>query len=143
MSLDLSPISTLPGVLQAAVGDDAGRMLQCAGREEPPTTAVLVLAHATLSAAAELGRRSGSGDCLELTQQHEGGCIYLHGLPKARVLLVRCQDSRSIPAVRLACHRMLAQAQAAPEVEPVVPTAPPSSIRFQDLSAAFHAEPSW
>lgn len=134
MKFQLESISTLPGVHQAAVGDDAGRLLDCAGWEEPPTAAMLVLAHATLAAAAELGRRSGTGDCLEIIQQHEGGCIYLYSLPQRRVLLVRCQHSSAIPAVRVACHRCATSA------EEVLPVSRPA---VRDLAAAFHAEPAW
>ncbi len=137
MNLDLESISLLPGVHQAAVGDDAGRLLDCAGWEEPPSAAILVLAHATLAAAAELGRRSGTGDCLEIIQQHEGGCIYLHALPHRRVLLVRCQDSQPIVAVRSACQRFASSTE---EPRPVVHVSRPA---VRDLASAFHAEPAW
>lgn len=138
MSFDLESIATLPGVHQAVIGDDAGRLLDCAGWEEPPTAAILVLAHATLAAAAELGRRSGTGDCLEVIQQHEGGCIYLHSLPKRRVLLVRCQDNQCIPAVRVACHLLSTPLEA--EKTPSWAAPQPA---VNSLAAAFHVEPAW
>lgn len=136
MSLPLESIAKLPGVHQAVIGDDAGRLLDCAGREEPPTAAILVLAHATLAAAAELGRRSGTGDCLEIIQQHEGGCIYLHALPQRRVLLVRCQDSYPLSALRLACRALSTQVDEKPSFAVVRPA-------VRDLASAFHAEPAW
>ena len=75
--MELSLLTSLPGVVQAALADDSGRLLDHTGEMEPPTAAILVLAHATLAAAAELGRRSGNGDCIEIVQQHEAGVIYL------------------------------------------------------------------
>ncbi|HBJ83198.1 MAG TPA: hypothetical protein DDZ88_04855 [Verrucomicrobiales bacterium] len=134
MNIDLQPLATLPGVRQAAITDDSGRLLDCAGDAEPPTAAILVLAHATLSAASELGRRSGSGDCLEVVQQHDGGVIYLLGLPQRRVLLVRCQNSDVIAAIRAASRR-LAQSITT-RVRPVASPLP-------DISSALHAEPAW
>ncbi len=143
LAFELESITRLPGVRQAAIGDDAGRLLDCAGREEPPTAAILVLAHATLAAASELGRRSGSGDCLEVVQQHEGGCIYLHALPHQRVLLVRCQDEAGIATVRAACRGLSAKVHLQTEVEATMPRAVVSSTRIDDLSSAFLAEPAW
>ena len=138
MSIDLESIATLPGIQQAAIGDDAGRLLGCAGHESPPTAAILVLAHATLAAAAELGRRSGAGDCVEVIQHHEGGCICLHSLPGRRVLLVRCRDEQCMPAVRAACR--LAASRAVTEKAHAWRAAPAA---VSSLSAAFHAEPAW
>lgn len=133
--MDLSTLTAIPGVLQAAIADDAGRLLACAGNPEPLTAAVLVLAHATLAAAAELGRRSGTGDCLEIIQQHADGCIYLRGLSPGRVLLVRCQNSDAIPAIRQFSGPLLNSAETV-RVQPT--TAAPL-----DLAAALHAEPAW
>jgi len=132
--LELKALSSLLGIHQAAIADDAGRLLDCAGEMEPPSAAVLVLAHATLAAASELGRRSGSGDCLEIIQQHEGGCIYLHSLPQHRVLLVHCQNADAIPAVRSACQHLSA---------PLETSRPPASTTSLDLASALHAEPAW
>lgn len=133
MELD-ALVSSLPAVIQAAIADDAGRLLACAGDDEPPTAAVLVLAHATLSAACELGSRSGSGECLEIVQQHEGGVIYLHALPHQRVLLVRCHSPAPIAALRDACARL---------TRPAAPPLQTAPIPALDLSDALHAEPRW
>ncbi|MBB5031627.1 roadblock/LC7 domain-containing protein [Prosthecobacter vanneervenii] len=127
-------VSSLPAVIQAAIADDAGRLLACAGEGAPPNAAVLVLAHATLSAAAELGRRSDSGECLEIVQQHEKGVIYLHALPRHRLLLVHCHSPAPIPALRDACARLM------PSASPPLKTAP---IPALDLGDALHAEPRW
>ncbi len=132
--MQLTALASLPDVIQAAIADDAGRLLDCAGDAEPPTAAILVLAHATLSAASELGRRSGSGDCLEIVQQHDGGVIYLHGLPQRRVLLVRCQSTDVIPALRNACQQL---------ARPVTTRVRPVSAPALDLADALHAEPAW
>ncbi len=134
MTFDLSSLAARPGVLQAALTDDSGRLLGCAGGSEPPGTAILVLAHATLAAASELGRRSGSGDCHEIIQQHDSGCIYLHRLPEGRVLLVRCHNIEAIPAVRSACQHFAA---------PLESARPPASTATLDLASALHAEPAW
>ena len=83
-----------PGVLSAFVTDDAGHLITAAGEAMPPSAGVLVLAHATLSAASEFGRRSGSGDCIELVQHHEGGLVLLRGLPHRHALIVRCEAER-------------------------------------------------
>jgi hypothetical protein len=133
MTFDLSALAALPGVIQTAVADDAGRLLGFDGDSEPPTAAILVLAHATLSAASELGRRSGSGDCHEIIQQHEGGCIYLHGLPQRRVLLVRCLNASAVPTVRTLCQNLAAPAE----------TQHSSSPFITDMASALHAEPAW
>jgi hypothetical protein len=101
---------------------------------EPPSAAVLVLAHATLAAASELGRRSGSGDCLEIIQQHASGVIYLHSLSQHRVLLVRCLNTDAIPAVRNACQQLSV---------PLETSRPPVSTASLDLASALHAEPAW
>lgn len=132
--MNLTALASIPDVIQIAIADDAGRLLDCAGDAELPTAAILVLAHATLSAASELGRRSGSGDCLEIVQQHDGGVIYLHGLPQRRVLLVRCRNTSVIPALRTACQEL-----AKPITTRIRPIAPPSL----DLADALHAEPAW
>lgn len=132
--MELTALTSLPEVIQAAIADDAGRLLECAGGAEPPTAAILVLAHATLSAACELGRRSGSGDCLEIIQQHDAGVIYLHGLPQRRVLLVRCHSTAVIPALRAACLGI-----AKPITTRIRPVAGPAL----NLSDALHAEPAW
>jgi hypothetical protein len=133
MTFDLSALAALPGVIQTAVADDAGRLLGFDGDSEPPTAASLVLAQATLSAASELGRRSGSGDCHEIIQQHEGGCIYLHGLPQRRVLLVRCLNASAVPAVRTLCQNLAAPAETQQAPRPFV----------TDMASALHAEPAW
>lgn len=153
-AFDLESIAAIAGVRQVVIADDAGRLLDCAGWDEPPTAAILVLAHATLAAASELGRRSGSGDCLEVVQQHEGGCIYLHALPHRRVLLVRCHSEASIPAVRHVSQVLLAaDVQALGEMEAEGKVSTPRAVmnsagsnpssRISDLSAAFLAEPAW
>lgn len=134
MNPELSALTALAGVQQAVISNDAGHLLDSAGVGEPPDAAILVLAHATLAAAAELGRRSGSGACLEIVQQHADGVIYLHSLPQARLLLARCQTTAAIPAIRLACQRF---AQA-----PATPARPVSTLPL-DLAAALHAEPAW
>lgn len=132
--MELTALASIPDVIQVAVADDAGRLIDCAGDAEPPTAAILVLAQATLSAACELGRRSGSGDCLEIVQQHDGGVIYLHGLPQRRVLLVRCQNTGVIPAIRTACEGL---------AKPITTRIRPVSVPSFDLSDALHAEPVW
>jgi hypothetical protein len=132
--MELTALASIPDIIQIAITDDAGRLLDCAGDAEPPTAAILVLAHATLSAASELGRRSGSGDCLEIVQQHDGGVIYLHGLPQRRVLLVRCQNTDVIPAIRTACERL---------AKPITTRIRPVSLPSLNLSDALHAEPAW
>ncbi|MHB1080350.1 MAG: hypothetical protein ACYC67_13170 [Prosthecobacter sp.] len=132
--MELTALASIPEVIQIAIADDAGRLLDCAGYAEPPTAAILVLAHATLSAASELGRRSGSGDCLEIVQQHDGGVIYLHGLPQRRVLLVRCQNTDVIPAIRTACVGL---------AKPITTRVRPVSAPSLSLSDALHAEPAW
>jgi len=132
--MELNALASIPEVIQVAIADDAGRLLDCAGDAEPPTAAILVLAHATLSAASELGRRSGSGDFLEIVQQHDGGVIYLHGLPQRRVLLVRCQSTDAIPAIRSACQTL---------AKPITTRIRPVSLPALNLSDALHAEPAW
>ncbi len=134
MNFELQSLSALPGVRQVAITDDSGRLLDCAGDAEPPTAAILVLAHATLSAASELGRRSGSGDCLEVVQQHDGGVIYLLGLPQRRVLLVRCQSADVMPAIRGACQRL---------AKSITTRVRPVAAPLPDISSALHAEPAW
>lgn len=132
--MELTALASIPEVIQIAIADDAGRLLDCAGDAEPPTTAILVLAHATLSAASELGRRSGSGDCLEIVQQHDGGVIYLHGLPQRRMLLARCQSTDIIPLIRTACERL---------AKPITTRIRPVSAPALNLADALHAEPDW
>lgn len=95
----------------------------------------LVLAHATLAAAAELGRRSGSGECYEVIQRHVNGFICLHRLPHQRLLLVRCQSEGAFPMIRAVVHKLTTSAP--PAYKP-----PPSSAVF-DLASALHAEPKW
>lgn len=132
--MELTALASLPEVIQAAIADDAGRLLDCAGKAEPPTAAILVLAHATLSAACELGRRSGSGDCLEIIQQHDAGVIYLHGLPQRRMLIVRCHSTTVIPTLRAACQQL---------AKPVTTRIRPVTTTTLDLVDALHAEPAW
>lgn len=130
--MNLSALASIPGVLQASVADDSGHLLDSSGELDLPTAAVLVLAHATLAAAAELGRRSGAGDCTEIVQQHEGGCVYLHALPRSCVLMVRCRDNSSVAAVRAAAMKLAPMAETAPK-----------TVGTFDVSSAMHAEPAW
>jgi hypothetical protein len=116
--MELTALAALPGVLQATIADDAGRLLECVGDAEPPSTAILVLAHATLSAASELGRRSGSGDCL----------------PQRRMLLVRSESADVIPALRCACASL---------ASPITTRIQPIAVPTRDLADALHAEPAW
>lgn len=132
--MELTALISLPEVIQVAIADEAGRLLSCAGDDPPPTTAVLVLAQATLSAASELGRRSGSGDCLEIIQQHDAGIIYLHSLSQRQILLVRCHSTAVIPTLRAACQGL---------ATPVAPHLPPVTSPTLNLSDALHAEPAW
>lgn len=133
--MNLSAFLTVPGVLQACIADDAGRLLDCLGHIAPPDASILVLAHATLSAAAELGRRSGNGDCKEIIQQHETGVVYLHSLPQRRILLIRCQTVEALPAIRSLCLSPASPASPSPRNAP-----PPVT---HDLASALHAEPAW
>jgi hypothetical protein len=134
LNVELSAFTALPGVLQAVVADDAGRLLGGAGGLPPPDMAVLVLAHATLSAAMEVGRRAGQGECVDVIQQHQRGVVYLRTLGSGRLLLVLCQMSEAIPAVRALCQRLTQPGPAAPAFNPSHPV---------DLSSALHAEPRW
>lgn len=133
LNFALSAFTDLPGVFQAAIADDSGRQLDCAGQIEPPSTAMLVLADATLAAAAELGRHSGNGNCHEIIQQHENGVLYLFALPQRRLLLVRCQNADTISAVRQECQRLIGS----------LATAAASKPTTLDLTSALHAEPTW
>jgi len=130
--MDISAISSVPGVIQTVIADDSGRLLEFAGDMDPPTAAVLVLGHATISAAAELGRRSGVGDCHEVIQRHEGGWVYLHSLSHRRVLMVRYTADASINAIRDGIHNM-------PALEESLQ---PRQDHF-DITSALHAEPLW
>lgn len=132
--MTLSSFITLQGVLQAAIADDSGRLLECSGAGEVPTTAVLVLANATLSAANELGSRSGDGHCVDVIQQHESGFIYLRRLPQHRLLMVRCLNDDSLSSIRSLGRQFTSTAAHS------LHGASPVSL---DLAAALHAEPSW
>lgn len=134
-TVSLAPFLSIPGVHQAAIADDAGRLLGWQGDGAPPEVAVLVLAHATSAAASELGRRAGCGACLELIQQHESGVLYLRGLPSGRLLLVQCQSEEAIAAIRALCQQ--ADILAAPAI-----SSGPISATL-DIAAALHAEPTW
>jgi hypothetical protein len=94
-----------------------------------------VLAQATLGAASELGRRSGSGDCVELVQQHEGGLILLRGLSNRRVLLLRCLPGTDMAAV----------SRAAAALDTETPAVPKRAAFEADISLAdaFLASPKW
>jgi len=132
--MELASLAAIPGVIQAAVADESGCVIACAGGSEPPSTVILVLAHATLSAANELGHRGGGGECADIIQQHANGVIYLRSLPERRLLLARCQSIEAIPALRAACQH-LAGSDAAVEAKPAAPVL--------DLYSALHAEPAW
>lgn len=131
----MTSLLTIPGVLSASITDDAGRLIASEGDMLVPTSAVLVLAHATITAASELGRRSGSGDCSELIQHHEGGIILVRGLPRRHALLVRCHPSVDITSLR----RVAAQVHL-----PLAPLpARRTSVSSLDLGDALHAMPAW
>lgn len=132
----LSPLLQLPGVLSAFITDDAGHLITSAGESMPPSAGVLVLAHATLSAASEFGRRSGSGDCIELVQHHEGGLVLLRGLPHRHALIIRCQPGADMDAIR----RHVAALQFQPPHQSPRPVMPASALNLGD---ALHAMPAW
>jgi hypothetical protein len=136
--MDTASIAALPGVLQAAVADDAGRLLAHAGGASPPSTPMLVLAHATLSAAAELGRRAGAGTFFDMVQHHAAGCIYLRVLTPQQALMVCCENEEAVAAVRHALETVPSPDSARPDSLPP----PPPTAAF-DLAAALHAEPAW
>lgn len=133
-NVDISSLAAIPGLHQAAVADDFGRLITCVGKGDPPAAAILVLAHATLAAAGDLGGRAGCGDCVEIIQQHENGIIYLRGLPRRRLLLIRCQNADVIPALRVVMQHF----QSASETAGIRP-----ALCVLDLSAALHADPAW
>ncbi len=130
----MQALLTIPGTQHACITDDTGRLLNSVGDHFHPSAAVLVLAHATLAAASELGRRSGSGDCIDLIQNHEGGHILLRSLPQRRVLLVFCLPGTDLTALRQAAARL----SAGPAEAPSRPTAP-----VLDMASALHAMPDW
>lgn len=133
----LSPLLQIPGVQSAFITDDAGHLMAATGRDLPPPAGVLVLAHATISAASEFGRRSGSGDCVELVQHHEGGLVMLRGLPQRRALVVRCLPGTSMEQVR-------SLAASLPLIISDTPPAPRATRHATlDLSDALHAMPAW
>lgn len=132
----LSSLLQHPGVLSAFVTDDGGHLITAAGEAMPPSAGVLVLAHATLSAASEFGRRSGSGDCIELVQYHEGGLVLLRGLPHRHALIVRCEAGANMDSVR--SHAATFQ------LSPAAPTHPRrASASTLNLGDALHAMPAW
>lgn len=122
----------IAGVHTVCIIDDSGRLVEIAGSSQPPPAAVLVLAHATMSAASELGRRTGSGDCLEIIQHHEGGHILLHGLPLGRALLVQCLPGSDINTVRQSANQITSDV-----------ASPPRHAHVSSLSDALHAMPAW
>ena len=124
----------IPGVESACIADETGHLIESVGSAMPPSAAVLVLAHATMSAASELGRRSGVGDCLEITQHHEGGFIHLLGLAQRMTLLVRC-----LPGTDL---RLVKQASASISPTPLAPLRR-ASVAAMDLGSALYAMPAW
>lgn len=130
----MNTLLEIPGVQAACLADESGHMITSVGAAVPPSSAVFVLAHATLSAASELGRRSGTGDCLEITQRHAGGLVYLRGLPQRRTLLVLCLPDADI---RLVSHA--AESLNTPQLTPVRKVAVPA----MDLGSALYAMPAW
>lgn len=132
----LSSLLQHPGVLSAFVTDDAGHLITAAGESMPPSAGVLVLAHATLSAASEFGRRSGSGDCIELVQHHEGGLVLLRGLPHRHALIVRCEAEANMDSVR--SHAATFQLSTTGSTQPRRASTP-----ALNLGDALHAMPAW
>ena len=130
----MTSLLEIPGVQSACVADEVGHLIDCVGSSSPPVAAVLVLANATLSAAAELGRRSGSGDCIEIVQHHEGGMIYLRGLPDRQTMVVRC-----LPETDMAALSRAAVSVARPRRAPVGRP----NVSSMDLGSALHAMPAW
>lgn len=133
----LSSLLQIPGVQSAFITDDGGHLMAATGKDLPPPAGVLVLAHATISAASEFGRRSGSGDCVELVQHHEGGLVLLRGLPQRQALVVRCQPDTDMNLVRQVAAT-LTFASATPP--PARRASMPASL---DLADALHAMPAW
>lgn len=133
----LSPLLQIPGVLSAFVTDDSGHLMASAGTDLPPTAGVLVLAHATISAASELGRRSGSGDCEDLVQHHEGGLVMLRSLPQRQALIVRCQHGTDVQQVRQTAATLAWETVRAQPPRRFIPSGAMS------LEDALHAMPAW
>ncbi|MFN7564341.1 MAG: hypothetical protein ACK5TH_21400 [Prosthecobacter sp.] len=132
----LSPLLQISGVQSAFITDDSGHLLTATGKDLPPPAGVLVLAHATISAASEFGRRSGSGDCIELVQHHEGGLVLLRGLPRRQALVVRCEPETDMQLVR----HVAAGLQAVTTTPPAHRASVSASL---DLADALHAMPAW
>lgn len=131
----LRPFLTIPGVHSACITNDAGHIVASEGGAAMPAS-VFVLAHATLTAAGELGRRSGAGDCIELVQHHEAGLYLLRGMPRNHALIVACAPPVDLNALRHAA------------VEVHLPLAPAPAQRRAasqafDLGDALHAMPAW
>jgi hypothetical protein len=132
----MQSLLAIPGVQSVCITDSTGGLQECAGPGQPPDPAITVLAQATFTAAAELGRRAGAGECLDLLQQHEDAVLYLRGLPWQRVLLVRCLPSVDPAALRHAAARIGTTTSA-----PGHPAPPPPPVL--DLGSALHAMPAW
>lgn len=131
----LRPFLTIPGVHSACITNDAGHIVASEGAAAMPAS-VFVLAHATLTAAGELGRRSGAGDCIELVQHHEAGLYLLRGMPRNHALIVACAPHVDLNALRHATAEVHLPLAPAPAQRRVAPQA-------FDLGDALHAMPAW
>lgn len=131
----LRPFLTIPGVHSACITNDAGHIVASEGGAAMPAS-VFVLAHATLTAAGELGRRSGAGDCIELVQHHEAGLYLLRGMPRSHALIVACAPHVDLNALRHAAAEVHLPLAPAPAQRRAAPQA-------FDLGDALHAMPAW
>jgi hypothetical protein len=131
----LRHLLAMSGVQSACITDDAGRVVASEGGAAMPAS-VLVLALATLTAAGELGRRGGAGECIEVVQHHEAGLYLLRGMPRGHALIVACAPQVDLAALRHAAALVHLPLASAPAPRRPVPQA-------LDLGDALHAMPAW
>jgi predicted regulator of Ras-like GTPase activity (Roadblock/LC7/MglB family) len=101
---NLQRLFDLPGVQHVLLVDHTGGCVAHLGNGTVPRTRLTewtVLARAVFSAADELGQRSISGSCQEITQMHNHGGTLLRLVPGGLLLVVHFSASPPLGTLRL------------------------------------------
>jgi predicted regulator of Ras-like GTPase activity (Roadblock/LC7/MglB family) len=112
----LQQLFGLPGVQHVFLVDHTGGCVAHLGNGNVPSTKITtwtVLARAVFGAADELGQRSDSGSCQELTQVHNHGGSLLRLVPGGLLLVVHFSSMSALGTLRLQARAVVDELAAA------------------------------
>jgi hypothetical protein len=101
--------SSVPGLRYAALVNPAGQIMDNYGQIDGDPTIAAILIQGAMSAAIDLGQRSGIGECQELALTYSGGGILASTTADGHVLLFQHALDTSPESLRQKAREILAE----------------------------------